>query len=110
MRIKGQVVEATYKKGFSQRTGAAYELTEYVMQAIDEQGHSHRMTFSMFGDKMREAAVHKGDFVELSYTLGIRTSQNGVVYNDVSSVYFVQKIDAEDLPEASGDDSGDLPF
>ena len=94
MRFRGQIIEANYKKGVSQRTGNDYELTEYVLQGQDEQGHNHKLTFVLSGQKMYDEKVHKGDMVEVSIQLGLR-EYNGNKYNNVENVYYVQKLNAD---------------
>lgn len=94
MRIKGEIIEAKYSKGASASTGNSYEMTEYVMQMKDEQGHSHRLVFSLFNEQMYKEAIHKGDKVEVSISLGIR-EYNGRKFNSVQSSYFVQKLNSD---------------
>lgn len=94
MRIKGEIIEAKYAKGVSASTGNSYEMTEYIMQSTDEQGHNHKLVFSLFNEQMYQAAVHKGDKVEVSIQLGLR-EYNGRKFNNVQNVYFVQKLNPD---------------
>ena len=94
MRIKGEIIEAKYFKGVSASTGNSYEMAEYVMQIMDEQGHFHRLVFSLFNQQMYKEAIHKGDKVEVSISLGIRES-NLRKFNSVQYVNFVQKLNSD---------------